>query len=107
MIGVIFNYGNEVIEVRVQEKHVHFRTSKSPQFVDIDDIKLDKSGVLKEFPDLKGNDEWAKIAREKFKEKIKNMQTEKERVQYVIDDLSKFGYVPLYLQRQGHRPIKL
>lgn len=107
MIGIIFGYANEVIEVRIQNKNVYFRTSQFQQFADIEGLKLDKEGVVKEFPELKNNKEWRKIAIEKFREKIKNMKTEKERAQYIIDDLTKFGYIPMYLQKDGFRPVKL
>jgi hypothetical protein len=107
MIGVIFSFGEDTIEVRVIDKQVLFRTSQVHQFADIGGIRLDKAGTIKEFPDLKDNEDWNKIAKERFKEKINKMKTEKERVQYLIDDLTKFGYKPEYLQKQGFRPIKL
>lgn len=107
MIGVIFSYGNETVEVRVEDKSVYFRTSTYPGFVDISGLNLDKKGVIKEFPDLKENKEWKKIAIERFKEKIKNMKTEQERIKYIIEDLTKCGYIPLYLQKKGYRPVKL
>ena len=34
-------------------------------------------------------------------------KTDEERVDYIIDDLKKWGYIPLYKQRQGHRPEKI
>lgn len=107
MIGVIFSFGNEIIEVRIKDNNVFFRTSTSPNFADIDGLKLDKSGVVKEFPDLKDKDDWQKQARERFKMKIKELKTEDERVKYIIQDLTKFGYVPMYIQRQGFRPVKV
>ncbi len=107
MIGVIFQFGTDVVEVRVKDNNVFFRNSNSQQFGDIDGIKLDKSGVLKEHPDLKDKDDWKQQARKRFKEKIKKMETEKEQVKYIIKDLSKFGYKPMYMQKQGFRPIKI
>jgi hypothetical protein len=107
MIGVIFSFGTEIIEVRVMVDKVFFRTTQSQMFASIDGIKLDKSGVLKEFPDLKDNNEWQSIARERFKDKVKEMKNEEERIKYVISDLSKFGYKPLYYQKQGFRPVKI
>ena len=106
-IGVVFSFGTEHIEVRIQDSNIFFRTSQFMQFGDIDGIRLDKTGTLKEFPDLKDNKEWEKIARERFKQKMKTFNTEMERVKYVILDLSKFGYKPEFLQRAGFRPIKL
>lgn len=107
MIGVIFQFGSEIVEVRVKDNNVFFRTSNSQQFGDIDGIKLDKSGVIKEFPDLIDKEDWQKQARDRFKEKIKTMKDEKEQIKYVMEDLQKFGYVPLYIQKQGFRPVKI
>ncbi len=107
MIGIIFQFGAETIEVRIQENSILFRTSPLSGFVNIDRIKLNKNGVIREFPDLKDNEDWQKIGRERFKEKIKKMETEREKADYIINDLKKYGYVPLYEQRQGFRPKKL
>ena len=107
MIGVIFNFGTEVVEVRVKDNNVFFRTSNSQQFGDIDGIKLDKVGVLKEHPDLKDREDWKQEARKRFKQKIKQMKDENEQMKYVIEDLSHYGYVATYLQKQGFRPIRI
>jgi hypothetical protein len=109
MIGVIFQFGNQIVEVRVNDLNCLFRVSSQygGAFVTIDQLRLEKNGVVKEFPDLKENTEWKKIAIERFKEKLKNYKTEEERINYVIEDLKKFGYVPLYKQKNGHRPEKI
>ena len=107
MIGIIFEYGSNRVEIRIEGANCFFRTSAFQNFVTIDKIKLDKKGVIKEFPDLKDNKDWRLKAIERFKEKIKNMKNEDERVIYVIDDLTKFGYKPLFLQKKGSRPVKL
>jgi hypothetical protein len=107
MIGLIFKFASELVEVRVEGINVYFRTSQLQRFATIDGLKLDKSGVIKEFPDLKDNEEWKKIAVERFKEKIKSYNTEMERADYIIEDLKKFGYKPLYRQRQGFRVERL
>lgn len=102
------SYAGETIEVRVDGTQVLFRTTTfGTKFSDISGLNLKKSGVIKEFPDLKDNEDWKKIARDRFKEKIKKMETEKERIEYIISDLSKHGYKALYLQKKGYRPIKL
>ncbi|HDK42725.1 MAG TPA: hypothetical protein ENG87_05055 [Candidatus Pacearchaeota archaeon] len=106
MIGIIFQFGTEIIEVKVQGVNVLFRASQFTNFADIDGIKLNKVGVLKEFPDLKDSKDWQIIARKRFKDKIKTMKTERERVDYIIEDLTKFGYKWLYKQRAGFRPEK-
>jgi hypothetical protein len=107
MIGIIFQFGTEIVEVRVKDNNVFFRVYPSTNFGDIDGLKLDKGGVIKEFPDLKDKEDWQKIARDRFKEKIKSMKTEEEQIKYIIEDLQKFGYVPKYLQKSGYRPIKI
>jgi len=107
MIGIIFNFGTEIVEVRIKDNNVFFRTSQFQNFGDIDGIKLNKVGVLKEFPDLKDNEDWQKIARDRFKDKIKKMKTEREQADYVREDLQKYGYIPMWEQRSGFRPRKL
>jgi len=107
MIGIVFVLGSETVEVRIHDSNVYFRTAQLQQFADISGLKLDKAGTIKEFPDLKDNKEWKEEVIKRFKEKIKNMKTETEQVKYMIEDLSKHGYVPKYIQRAGFRPVKL
>ena len=107
MIGVIFTLGSEVVEVRVDNGSVLFRTPSAQLFTDISGIALSHVGCIKEFPDLKNNKEWKQIVIERFKEKIAKMKTDEERIKYVIDDLTKFGYTAKYIQKAGYRRIKL
>ena len=107
MIGIIFQYGSDKVEVRIEDVTCYFRTSQSHAFATIDGIKIDKKGAIKEFPDLKDNKEWKEETIKRFKEKIKNMKTENERMKYIIKDLTKYGYQPLYFQKKGDRPVKL
>ena len=107
MIGIILQQGTGTIEVRVDGTNVSFRTESSPGFTTIDNLRLSKSGVIKEFPELKENPKWRNVAIEKFKEKIKMLHTEAERVKYIIEDLGKHGYDAVAMQKQGHRIIKL
>ena len=89
MIGVIFEFGNQTVEVRIIEDKVLFRTSEFQNFGSIDNICLSKTGVVTEFPDLKGNDDWERIARERFKIKMKEYKSEMDRADYIIQDLKK------------------
>lgn len=108
MIGVIFDFAGEIIEVRIDNTNCLFRTKQyGGAFSTIDGLKLDKKGVVKEFPDLKDKETWKKEAIERFKERIKNMKNEDERMDYVIKDLGKWGYIPLYKQKKGCRPVKI
>lgn len=72
----------------------------------LEGLKLSYQGVLKEFPDLKDNDDWKQIALQRLKEKIKNYNTEMERIKYIKEELTKFGYEPLYYQKKGWRVEK-
>ncbi len=108
MIATLFQYGSEVVEVRINQTNCLFRTgSTQGGFVPIEGIKLQKAGCIKEHPDLKGNKNWEKESVKRFKEKIKGLKTEKERMKYIISDLTKHGYTPLYYQQSGHRPVKI
>ncbi len=107
MIGIIFKFGSGIVEVRVKENNVFFRTNPTQGFGDIDGIKLNKVGVLREFPDLKDKDNWQQEARKRFKEKIKQMKTEREKVEYIKEDLKKYGYEPYAEQIEGFRPKRL
>jgi len=104
LIGLIFSLGPEIVEVRVDKNSILFRNNQTNgMFTTIEGLKLDKPGVIREFPDLKDNDNWQNIARDRFKEKIKSFKTEMERADYIIEDLKKYGYTPKYRQRQGFR----
>jgi len=108
MIGVIFKYGSEKVEVRIDKTNCYFRTGQfGGALVPIDSIKIDKAGSIKEHPDLKDRDDWKEETIKRFKEKLKGQKTEMERIKYVIDELSKIGYKPIYIQETGHRPQKI
>ena len=108
MIGIIFRFGTEVVEVRIDGETCLFRSSRfGSQYVTIEGLNLDKKGVIKEFPDLKDDLQWRPKAVIRFKQKISDLRTEDERMKYIIDDLKKFGYVPVHYQKTGHRPQKL
>jgi hypothetical protein len=110
MIGVIFKFGNELVQVRLDGDNCFFSsTNYGGAFVPLDPryIRFSKVGVIKEFPDLKDRTDWSEEALKRFKDKLKSMNTEEEKVKYIIEDLKKFGYVPMYSQRQGHRTKKL
>lgn len=107
MIGVIFDYGTEKVEVRIDGTQCLFRTTQFMQFTTIEGLKLSKAGVIKEFPDLKDNEKWREEAIKRFREKLKGLETEEQRMKYIIKDLTKFGYVPIAYQKKGFRPVKI
>ena len=108
MIDLIFYYGQEIVLIRVNGHTVTFASgSNGNKQSTIDGLKLSKVGAIKEHPDLKDDEQWKEKTIERFKEKIKSLNSEMERVKYIIDDLKKFGYIPRYIQRAGHRPMKI
>ena len=108
MIEVIFCYGNDVILVRIEGKKVQFGNSTyGNKLATIDGLHLDKSGTIKEFPDLKDRNDWKQEAIKRFKEHIKKLNNEEEISNYIIKELSNKGYIPKYKQLKGFRPEKI
>jgi hypothetical protein len=108
MIGLIFQFASEIIEVRIDTTNIYFRTQgTNGAFATIDNLQLSYAGVCKEHPDLKSEKDWREQAIKRFKDKIKTMRTDEDTAEYIIQDLSKLGYKPLYKMKQGFRPTKL
>lgn len=107
-VGVIFHYGPEVVETRVTGSSVLFRSSTfGSQFVTIDNLYLSKEGVIKEHPDLENDPLWKVKAIERFKDEMKKIGNENKIAEYIINDLKKYGYIPMYKQKIGHRVERL
>ena len=106
MIEATFRLRGEVIEVIVRGTELLFYDISSQLTSVIEGLRLNKAGVIKEFPDLENNPEWKKIAIQRLKDYIKKLKTEMERIIYVKNELEQHGYEPLYLQRAGFRPQK-
>ena len=103
MIGVIFSFAGEYVEVRINDNNVLFRSGTLPGYATIENLQLSKRGVCKEFPDLINNTDWRTIAIDRFKEKVSTYTTETDKMNYIIEDLKKHGYIPQYIQKGGHR----
>lgn len=108
MISVLFKFAGDYILVIVKGKEVYFSSTRyGIKQSKIDGLKLDRAGVIKEFPDLKDDEEWRKKAIDRFKLQISKFKEEDEIIDYVIEDLSKFGYIPLYKEKPGFRPMPI
>lgn len=108
MIDIIFTYFSDTILVRINGNNITFgNTTQGAKMATIEGLKLNQSGVIKEFPDLKDDNEWRKKAIERFKNKIKDMASEEEVYRYIIQDLEKYGYVPRIKQKAGFRPERI
>ena len=106
MIVASFMLGGDIVETIVDANNIMFRDAGSGTTTTIHGLKLDKQGVVREHPDLKDDEDWKKKAIERLKEHIKKYKTEIQKINYIRDELEKFGYTPLYSQRAGFRPKK-
>jgi hypothetical protein len=104
MIEIMFSFGSEIVLVKIDGHSVTFgNTVYGAVMSTIEGLKLSKAGVFKEFPDLVDDNEWRVKAIERFKNKLQLLATEKEISDYIIEDLKKYGYKPMYKQKQGYR----
>ncbi len=104
MIEILFNFGGDFILVKVDGNNIKFSNSSFGAVeTDISGLKLNHEGVIKEFPDLKDNDNWKSKAIERFKKHIGLFKTEEEKANYIVEDLKKHGYIAKHKQRKGFR----
>lgn len=104
MIDLLFHFAGDAILVRVDGTNILFgNTSQGPMMAPLQNLRLSREGVIKEFPDLKDDPEWNEKAVKRFREKIKSLTTESARAKYIIEDLKNYGYIPKYKQIKGHR----
>lgn len=105
MIQLFFEFVSEKIFVVVEGTNIKFGSTQFGAVLsDISGLKLSKEGSVKEFPDLKNREDWKEETIKRFKKKIKSFKTEEGRAKYIVKDLKKHGYKPLYKQKQGFRP---
>jgi len=70
-------------------------------------LRLDKAGVTKEFPDLEHSPDWREEAVRRFEMHIRKYRTEMTKAKYIISDLRKHGYIPKRIQEKGKRWKKI
>lgn len=107
MIKSTFRLGGDLVETIIDGNNLMFSDTQSGTITTIEGIKLNQQGVIEEFPDLKDKKDWKKEAIKRFKEHLKKMNTEMKKNDYVISELKKHGYTPLFYQRGGFRPVKI
>ena len=106
MIKGTFRLGGDVIEIILQGGDIQIFDVSSGIITTLEGLKISKEGVIKEFPDLKDNEEWKKIGLQRLKEHIKSFNYLDDKLNYIKEELEKHGYESLYKQRVGHRPQK-
>ena len=104
MIDLLFFRGTEISFVRVNGHSVGFADNLSGNmFASLKGMKLDYYGCVKEFPDLKDNKNWKEEVIKRFDKKIKSMDSEEEIADYIVEELTKFGYILKKKQKAGFR----
>lgn len=80
-----------------------------PTITKLEGLQFNITGILKEFPDLKGKEhpEMKRIALRRFKEHIRKFNKERDLILYLIDDLKKHGYECKQFIKQGFRPMPI
>lgn len=101
-----FRLGGELIEVIVDGENVMFNDVATNTISTIEGLQLSKQGVIKQFPDLKDDENWKRKAIMRFKKHIRKFKTLDARIEYVKEELMKHGYEGLFKQRAGFRPKK-
>jgi len=108
MIEIVFELAGEVVVTKLDGVGVFFSTGQTgfEVAVPIDLIKFDLAGIVREFPDLKGMEPDAMRieALARFKEKIRDLETEEMRKRYIIKEFTKMGYTLKLVNREGFRP---
>lgn len=108
MIEVIFQLGSEMIGVLIRDKDVLFQTVQTgAALIPVDSLGFSKEGVIKEFPDLKNDPDWRAKAIQRFKAHLMTLPDEQARADYIIKDLSKYGYRALIIKKKGFRPKRV
>lgn len=107
MIQLLFEKASQRVGIEIKGENVVFFDFSSMLKARMEGLKLNYEGVIKEHPDLKDNPEWQKITIDRLKEHIKKMNGEWERADYVIKELKKWQWKPLFMQREGFRPVKI
>lgn len=99
----VFQLAGDAFEIVIDNNHLFFKELHHHTLTTIEGLQLSYSGVLKEHPDLEDNPEWRSIAIDRLKKKLKEYPTEMSKLLYVKDELTKFGWQPMYFHRAGFR----
>ena len=95
MIDLIFYAGCEIVVIRISGSFTFFSNSSSGlnSFVPIENVYMNKEGILKEHPDLKGLSytEMKKESINRLKKKVKELGSEDKIKDYVISEMTSQG----------------
>jgi len=107
MRDLIFKFGTDLVAIKIENKKLQFCKLQGGyiKYSPIEGLKMSIPGILKEFPDLKDEDEETirRTAIKRFKKHVMGLKTEVEIQEYLQKDLKKHGYELKYLKRPGFR----
>lgn len=108
---LVFQLADEIVLIKILGNTIWFSNSSTnfQKFAPIEGLRLKKEGILKEFPDLEGLElvEMRQKAIERFKDKIKTLDSEPRIKDYIVNEMIKMGYTLKSIQREGFRPEKI
>lgn|SRR3990167_4431595 len=108
MIALTFQHTSEIVIVTIEGTKVLFgSTIFGAQMADINGLRLDFNGTIREFPDLKDDLQWREKAIERFKKHINELKEEEKIADYIIYELRNKGYQPRLKQKKGFRPTRI
>lgn len=98
-----FQLGSERIIVRIIRENVLFFDLQNNMMSPLEGLRFSREGAIKEYPDLKDDENWKQKAIQRFTDKIKSLPSETKRMEWIIEEIRKMGYTPLYQQQDGWR----
>lgn len=104
MINATFKLAGDLISIKIEGNNLIFFDIGTGMVSTVEGLRLSKAGVLLEHPDLKDDPDWKVKSINRLKEYMKTKETEMEKVNYVKDELIKFGYEPMNYAKKGFRP---
>lgn len=106
-IQLHFDYGSERKVIRIMDKNVVFIDLQTNMMSPFEGLEIkDKASIVKEFPDLKDIEDKGKLktaVAQKFRDKMEELKTERERANWLIKELKQMGGRGLFEQRNGFR----
>jgi len=106
-IQATFSKASERMIIRLIGDNILFIDLQNNLMAPIEGLGFSKEGCIKEHPDLKDDPDWKQKAIQRFIDKVKSFPTEKEKMDWIINEMKEMQYKPMYLQRQGFRPTKI
>ncbi len=104
---IVFQKGTRRTAIRIIGDNVLFIDLNTNMLAPIEGLKFHKEGVIKEYPDLKDDQDWKQKSIQRFVDKVKELPSETKKVEWIINEMRLKDYKPLYKQRNGFRAEKI